>query len=82
MLSEYTKKQLQDELSCREEREKVKPKQIEKPDDTDLRKICDEYLDEQLKHREDTDTRHYIFEVALAMVYGQDIWKWIQKVNG
>lgn len=84
MLSNYTEKQLQDELKRREAKKRMQgnmPKPLEEPDDSDLREVCAEYLTEQVEDIHDTDTRHFIFEAALEMVYGKDVWNWLREIQ-
>lgn len=40
--------------------------------------VCDTYLTEvESGNSEDSDTPHYIFEKAMELVYGKEVWKYI-----
>jgi len=74
--------ELQAELNRREEekRKSEKPQQLAIVDPDPLRKMCQEYIDELDKSGYvDDDFDHYIYEAAMTMVFGKDVWMWINK---
>lgn len=59
-----------------------KPKQLESVDITELRDICQEYLDfidNDEEYHEDNDNDHYIFEKAMETVFGKKVWDFINS---
>lgn len=42
--------------------------------------LCSQYLDlVKTGSVDDSDLEHYIFEVALESVYGDDVWKYVNE---
>ena len=84
-LKNISTEQLKMELEQRHkiEKESAKPKQVESPDWTPLREICQEYID-CLDSKEycDDDFDHYIYEVALRVLFGKNIFNWINEQKG
>ena len=59
-----------------------KPKQLENIDLENLRNICQKYIDfvdNDDEYYEDNDYDHHIFELALMTIFGNDIFKYINK---
>lgn len=54
-----------------------------KPEDNQwfrLAKLCDDYLDEvESGGTDDSDIEHYIFESALELMYGTDVWEYVNQ---
>ena len=72
---------LETELKRREneQKERNKPKQLGTFNLEPLRKICQEYVDQLDKdHYVDDDLEHYIFEIAIETVFGENIWHWVR----
>ena len=40
----------------------------------ELKRICEQYLEHIESGETDTDDEHYIFEAAMELVFGADIW--------
>lgn len=60
----------------------AKPTCLETPDLTQLKALCQQYIDEAEKGRwPDEDLDHYIFEAAITALYGQQAWQWIRAQN-
>jgi len=80
MFDNFTDEQLQKELERRQKikDESEKPQQHESINIGPLRKICQSYIDDVQKDGyADDDYVHYIFEVAMGAVFGEDVWQWI-----
>jgi hypothetical protein len=79
-LKSYPTDKLKEELERREQVQKTKPAQLEELDTRKLRKTCQEYIDwiagevDYLK-----DPEHFIFEEAMMMIFGRDVWAWINE---
>jgi hypothetical protein len=57
-----------------------KPDMIEFPDFTELKKICQSYIEEVAKgDYVDEDFPHYIFETAITTLFGNDVWTFINQ---
>ena len=61
-----------------------KPKQLtEKEIDlTELRNVCQGYIDfidNYNEYYEDNDNDHYIFEKAMTTIFGKDVFDWINQ---
>lgn len=80
---EFTIKQLQDMLKTKEaELEKLPnfPDIILVPDFSQLRKICEKYIQTISEGKDIGDLEHYIFECALETFYGKNIFQdWVNK---
>ena len=80
MIKDLSTEELKAELLRRENEEKAsaKPKAISDPPFTNLRKMCQDYIDGLANDGYvDDDLDHYIFETAMTTLYGDDVWKWI-----
>lgn len=61
-------------------RKMYKPLQLKDPDFTELKKICQEYIDSYADNGfVDDDLEHYIFEEALKAIFGEHVWQWIKE---
>lgn len=61
-----------------------KPKQLsdKEIDLTELRNICQGYIDfidNDKEYYEDNDNDHYIFEKAMTTIFGKDVFDWMNK---
>lgn len=59
-----------------------KPEQVKEPDLTALRKICQDYIDfidNDEEYHEDNDYNQYVFETALEMIFGKDVYEYINN---
>lgn len=56
-----------------------KPKPLDNIDLTELKKICQEYIDfvDSDGYHEDGDHMHYISEEAMTTIYWEDVWTYI-----
>lgn len=82
-LTDFTDEALQKELERRAQAKRTtkRPAMLYSIDTTELRKACSDYLTEiETDGYADTDTRHYIFEAALEMFYGGDVWKYVNAL--
>lgn len=75
--------ELKAELERRAQRakERDKPQQVENPNLTKLREVCQEYIDELAdgnKH-EAGDYREYIYEAALECIFGEGVFVWTNE---
>jgi hypothetical protein len=61
---------------------KVQPLRMVDPDNLKpLQDLCQSYID-QLAEPEpycDEKLEHYIFEAAIALFFGKDVWTWVKK---
>jgi DNA modification methylase len=62
----------------------VKPIQLENPDLSDLREICQEYIDyvfEDPDYNEDRAAKYdyYIYDEAISAIFGKDVWNNINE---
>jgi hypothetical protein len=56
------------------------PQQVETPDFTELKDMCQEYIDQLEKYGyADDDLKEYIFEAAMECVFDKDVFIWICK---
>ena len=81
-LSSIPNEALEAELESRKKasREAAKPRQIENPDLTKLRRICQEYIDcKDTSAYCDDDFGHWIYEAALMAFFGKDVFSWINE---
>jgi hypothetical protein len=59
-----------------------KPKVLENPDISRLVKICQEYMDfvdNDEEYYEDNNYDHYIFEEAMATIFGERVFDFINE---
>lgn len=82
-LTEYSDADLRKEIERRdnEKKEAEKPIQIIEVDLTKLRKLCSDYIDFVASEdfHDDNDYEYYIYEMAITMFYGKNVWDWINK---
>jgi hypothetical protein len=60
----------------------LKPKQLEKINLDDLKKICQEYIDfvdNDEEYHEDNDFDQYIFEKAMMTIFGENVFEYINQ---
>lgn len=85
-LERYSNAELEEELRFRkiqEEEKKKKPQQFEILDLTPLRTILRDYIDEATENNYVSDDfEHNIFETAMNVFYGVDVWDYINEVLG
>ena len=56
------------------------PKPVENPDWSRVQKMCQEVIDSLAKDNwYDDDMDHYIFEGAMRVVFGKDVFTWMNK---
>ena len=55
------------------------PKPLEDIDITRLIDSCNFYLDRIAKGSDDEDDPHYIYETVMSVIYGDDIWKFLNS---
>ena len=61
-------------------RPKVKEQFANIPELKSLIETCEEHLTEIENHEEeDSDTPHYIYEEVMQVLYGKDIFKWMNS---
>ena len=81
-LKNVSTEQLERELEKRRniEKENAKPKQVDNPDWMPLREICQEYID-CLDSEEycDDDFTHYIYEAVMQVLFGKNVFDWINE---
>lgn len=60
------------------------PKAIENPDFSDLIAMCKDYIEEMSDgdYCDDNDSEHFIYECAMGCVFGDSVWKWVNKQKG
>ena len=61
----------------------MRPKIIKCPDLDILKKACEEYMDyiHSPKYHSDNDYPHFIFEDCMKTMYGEDIFKYLNKLE-
>jgi chorismate mutase len=85
MLNQISTEQLVQELKRREKKAKelAKPKMLAVParNPEYLEKVCQEYIDfiASDEYHEDNDYKNYIYENAIEMLFGSEIWEWINS---
>ena len=60
----------------------LKPKQLEKINLDDLKKICQEYIDfvdNDEEYHEDNHFDQYIFEKAMMTIFGENVFEYINQ---
>ncbi|MCP4990913.1 MAG: hypothetical protein GY928_34180 [Colwellia sp.] len=58
--------------------EPKKPQQLTEIDIAPLREVCQQYIDDLEEHGyADEDFDYYIYEAAITMFFGKDVWQWI-----
>ena len=60
----------------------IKPTQLKETDLSKLREVCQNYIDfidNDVEYHEDNDFSNYIFEQALEVIYGKDIWGFVNN---
>ena len=60
----------------------IKPTQLKETDLSELREVCQNYIDfidNDVEYHEDNDFSNYIFEQALEVIYGKDIWNFVNN---
>jgi hypothetical protein len=78
-INDHTEEELKAELAKRE-KEKSKPKPIENIDFSNIKNMAIEEIDHIIKHGENSkDIQQYMYEAVMNTVYGQDIFKFINK---
>jgi len=51
-------------------------------DFSELQSYCEQYLDEiENGEYEDSDAEHYIFEAAMELFYGENVWDYVNDPN-
>ena len=85
-IDEYTTEAIEEELERRKklQEQREKPTQLESFDLGPLMKIGEEYIEFLMSddHGEGSEWDHYIYETAVEMLYGKDVWDWINKHHG
>jgi hypothetical protein len=56
-----------------------RPKQIEEPSLSALKKACKEYIDSLADGEYDREDEHYIYEAAMEAMYGKEVWEYINS---
>ncbi len=80
MLDNFTDVQLQIELDRRRKtkKETEKSRQLVVLDLELLRKVCQNHIDDLAADGyADEDYVHHIYKTAIEIIFGKDIWKWI-----
>ncbi len=75
---------LQKELDNRKEKEKLeaKPKLLTEYNIKPLQEICQKYIDElAAEGYVYSDLDHYIYETAMEVCFGQDVFKYINSIS-
>ncbi len=80
-LSEFSDQELEDELDRRlKERKEVNTPKLLPVEDRDyskLIKVCQRHIWELENGIDDTDYKVYIYEVAMIVLFGSDVFTWI-----
>ena len=82
-LTDFTDEALQKELERRAQAKSGsnRPPRLDPIDVSELCKLCEEYLTQcEREGYVDDDLRRYIFEEALEMFYGGDVWKYVNAL--
>lgn len=83
-LSDYDDEALRRELERRAQTKRTpnRPSMLYTIDTTILRKSCADYLTEcERGLAADSDTPHFIFEMALEMLYGKNVWEYVNALG-
>jgi hypothetical protein len=79
-LREHSIEEMEAEIERRRRKEELesRPKLRESPDFSKLITECSSVLDQIAEdHYMDEDSKEYIYEAAMAAIFGPDVWKWI-----
>lgn len=83
-LTEYTDEQLEKELARRKAFAKIKPHFVEQPNPDSVKEACKSYIEflysEDYNEDELDDYQNQIFETALQMVYGYEVWDYVNEI--
>lgn len=82
-LSKYPDDALRAELERREQLKSLAtPVQLESPDLTALRKLCQYHIDAIASGSYvDEDFSHYVYEEAMQTIFGKDVFAWINQYS-
>lgn len=79
-LTNFTNKQLMDELERRRKLRLNKPNLVEQPDLQPLINLCEKYLGElEARGYAHEDFKNYIYEAAMEVLYGKYVWTFINS---
>lgn len=82
MLDNISTEDLEKEIDKRRKQKAKdeKPIQLKNINVKPLKEICQNYINDLEKNAYvDEDYEHYIFEIAMECIFGEDVWKWINK---
>ncbi len=80
-ISKVTNDELRQEIEKRKIAE-TKPKPLTiytNPDVAKFQKLCSQYIDSLAGEEYFKDHEYYIFEAAIELFYGKDVWDWINE---
>jgi transketolase len=79
-LNDYTIKELEEAIEIKKQiQNMIIPKMVDHPSFDKLQKCCEDYIQEVIDKKVDTDTTHDVFECAIEAYYGKDIFKWVNE---
>ena len=80
-LSGFTDEEIELEMAKRKRaaEEQSIPVPKPNPDFKELINACRSHISDIARTEHDDDTEHYIYEAAIEAVYGDEVWKWINK---
>ena len=77
-MKNYTDEQMREELKRREIADK--PRLLTVINTTPLLELCQSYIDDLCENgHEPNKIEHWIYEAAVEMAFGEDVWSWIKK---
>ncbi|MFT7880865.1 MAG: hypothetical protein ABXS91_10785 [Sulfurimonas sp.] len=80
-LSEYTVRELREELGRREELRNLIPEPLENISIEDIVMGCEDYLEAHANGMIDEDSDRCFLGSILELVYGPNIWDWLRETE-
>ncbi len=78
-LKDYSDDRLARELERRRAAREDKPVQLDDPDLTRLRAVCQEHVDALASGDSYEDYEHYIYEAAMKAIFGGDVFSFVNE---
>ncbi len=78
-LNDYTIEELEEAIEIKKQIKLLTPHMVDHPAFDKLQKCVETYIQEIEDGRANDNTEHEIFECAVEVFYGKDIWNWIMK---
>jgi|WetSurMetagenome_2_1015567.scaffolds.fasta_scaffold548995_1 hypothetical protein len=80
MIGDYSTKTLREELARREPAAKKLPEPLSEHNIKPLKELVINYVKDRSGNNDFEDYEHYIYEAAVELIYGKDIWKYLNSL--